>query len=58
MLNQGSSLKEVANVLDCNVEVSEFELYSHYYVPFVTNTCKKGVDLFKCQNSSILSISV
>ena len=30
-------------MLDCGLEVSEFELQSRYYVHFLTNTFKKGM---------------
>ena len=33
---------EVANVLDCDIIVSKFELQSHNYVHFLTNTLGKG----------------
>ena len=35
----------MAKVVDCDLEVSEFELLLHCYVPFRTNTLKKGVKL-------------
>ena len=31
-------------VLDSNLEVNEFELQSHYYVHFQTNTFAKGIN--------------
>ena len=34
----------VANVLDCDIVVSKFELQSLYYVHFRTNTLRKGMD--------------
>ena len=34
----------VANVLDCYIVVSEFELQSRYYVHFRTNTLQKGMN--------------
>ena len=34
----------VANVLDCNTVVSEFEIQSHYYVHFWTNIPEKGMN--------------
>ena len=34
----------VANVLDCNIVVSEFELQSRYYVHFHTNTITKSMN--------------
>ena len=45
-----SPLGVVANVLDCNIGVSKFELHSYYDVHFRTNTLGKGM------NSLILSI--
>ena len=35
----------MANVLDYDIEVSEFELLSPYYVHFWTNTFGKGLNL-------------
>ena len=43
-----SGLYIVANVLDCNIVVSEFELQSRRYVVFWTST------FGKCMNSLIL----
>ena len=34
-----------ANVLDCGIMVSEFELLSRYYVYFWTDTIGKDIDL-------------
>ena len=34
----------VANALDCDIVVSEFELQSRYYVHFRTNTLGKGMN--------------
>ena len=34
----------VANVVDCDLVVSEFELQSRYYVNFRTNTFGKGMN--------------
>ena len=31
----------VANMLDCDIDVSEFELVSSYYIHFQTNTLGK-----------------
>ena len=36
----------VANVLDCLIVVSEFELHSRYYVNFWINTFGKGMNSF------------
>ena len=38
------SLGGMANVLDCNIVVSEFEPQSCYYVHFGTNTLGKGIN--------------
>ena len=35
----------MAKVLDCSLEISEFELQSPYYVHFRTNTLEKGMNL-------------
>ena len=34
----------VANVLDYNIVVSEFELHSGYYIPFRVNTLGEGYE--------------
>ena len=34
----------MVNVLNCNIVVSVFELHSHYYVYFLTNTIQKGMN--------------
>ena len=34
----------MAKAFDCGIVVSEFELQSHYYVPFRTNTLGKGMN--------------
>ena len=36
----------VANILDCDIVVSDFKLQSRYNVPFWANTLKKGMNLF------------
>ena len=36
---------ELANVMDCDIIVSDFQLKSPYYVHFQTNTLKKGMSL-------------
>ena len=41
--NPGSR-REVVRVLGCDVEVSEFEFQSRYYVHFRTNTLGKGMN--------------
>ena len=38
----------VANVLDCDIVKSEFELQSRYYVHFLTNTLGKGMNPTYC----------
>ena len=38
-----STRSVVANMLDCNIVVNEFELQSRYYVYFRTNTLPKGM---------------
>ena len=40
----GNSRGIVANVLDCDIVVSEFEHHSPYYVHFRTNTLGEGVN--------------
>ena len=35
----------VANVLNCDIEVSKFELQLSYYVHFRTNTLGEGIEL-------------
>ena len=34
----------MVNTLDCRPELSDFELYSRYYVPFQTNNIEKGIE--------------
>ena len=36
----------VVNLLDCDIEVSEFELQSRNYAHFRTNTPHKGINPF------------
>ena len=45
-LYKRSPIGIVANVLNCNIMLSEFKLWSHYYVYFQTNTLGKGINLF------------
>ena len=33
----------MVKAMDCGIVVSEFELQSHYYVHFLTNTLGKGM---------------
>ena len=40
----GSSWGVVDNVLDCNIIIQEFNLQSHYYAHFWTNTFGKGMN--------------
>ena len=35
----------MVNVLDCGIDLSEFELQSRYYILFWTNTLEKGMKL-------------
>ena len=42
-LSEGSPRDVVANVLDCDIIVNEFELQSHYHVHIRTNTLGKGM---------------
>ena len=43
---KGSSRFVVANVLDCDIVVSEFKLELRYYVHFRTNIPGKGMNPF------------
>ena len=43
--SMGSPYSIVANVLDCNIVVSEFKLQWCYYVHFWTNTSEKSMNL-------------
>ena len=36
----------VANLLDCDIVVNEFELHPCYYVQFWTNTFREGMNHF------------
>ena len=36
----------MAKMLNCNLEVKEFELQFLYYVHLLTNTLRKGMNLF------------
>ena len=45
-LIRGNPLDVVANMLDCNILVSEFELLSRYYDYFRTDTLEKGMNPF------------
>ena len=40
----GSPHGVMVNVLNSNIEVSEFKLQSHYYIHFQTNTHGKGMN--------------
>ena len=39
----------MANMLDCNLEVNEFELQSPHYVSFRTNTLEKDISPLSLQ---------
>ena len=39
----------MANVLDCNIMLSEFKLQSQYYVYFQINTLRKAMNLLLFQ---------
>ena len=41
---QESSCGIVANVMDCGITVSRFELWSHYYIHFQTNLFGKSMN--------------
>ena len=44
-ITMGGSLYDVVSyMLDYNIVVSQFELWSHYYVHFQTNTREKGMN--------------
>ena len=43
--SQGSPRGVVANVPNCDIVISDFELISHYYSLFWTNTHEKGLNL-------------
>ena len=53
---QGSPYNVVANVLDCNIIVSEFKLHLHYYVHFWTNTLGKDMKPFIPSANSITTV--
>ena len=40
----GGLHREVANMMDCDIVVSEFKLQSNYYIHFRTNTLGKGMN--------------
>ena len=44
MLTRGRIYDVVANVMDCDVRVSEFELQTPYYVQFQTYTLWKSMN--------------
>ena len=37
---------DVANMLDCDIVISEFKLQSRYYIHFRSNTLGKGMNRF------------
>ena len=43
IISERSFRRLVAEVLDCDIIVSEFELKSHYYVHFRTKTLEKSM---------------
>ena len=51
----GSPHGVVANMLDCNIIVSEFKLQLHYYVYFQTNTLGEGMKLLILPSYSLKS---
>ena len=54
LFHMGDLHRVEANVLDCDIGVSEFELQSHYYVHFRTNTLGKGMNLLISPLAKIL----
>ena len=46
MFDWGNSHVGVTYVLDCDIVVNEFELQTHYYVQFRTDTFGKGKNSF------------
>ena len=42
---QDSSCRVIATVLYCSFKVSEFKFQSLYYVHFLTNTLRKGMNI-------------
>ena len=36
----------MAKVLDCDIQVNEFDLPFHYYIHFLINILAKGMNLF------------
>ena len=49
MYLEGSPNGVVANALDCDIVVSQFELESGYYIHFRCNTLRKGMNLLSSQ---------
>ena len=45
-MSEGSPCGVLANVLDCDIIVSEIELQSCYYIRFQTNTVGKSMNPF------------
>ena len=45
-LSPGSPHSIMANMLDCGLKVSKFEVLLCYYVHFWTNTLENGMNLF------------
>ena len=54
---EGSLHGVVANMLDCNIVVSEFELQFRNYVYFWTNTFGKGINLLVTLHYELSSTS-
>ena len=52
---RGSLRDVMANVLDCDMVDRKFELQSHYYVHFQTNTLVKGMNSFIPTNNELTS---
>ena len=42
----GDPCSVVANMLDCDIVVSKFDVQSRYYVHFWTNTFKQSMSLY------------
>ena len=55
VMEWGSPRGLVANVLDDNIVVSEFEVQSYYYVHVQTNTLGKGINFLIPPTPKIVS---
>ena len=51
------SYSQLANVVDCDIIVIEFELRSRYYIHFWTNTIGKGMNSLIPQAMGLFSIT-